>query len=309
MKLSMPILGGGLGVVVVALGGGAFGWHAWTHSPTYSLKQVASAIEHRDRYQFEKHVDIDSVLQSFVSDSTDGNAFATTLGAAVVPQAKAQIIKAIEDGQVPESSPLGRNVEKALRGDLPPIERQGRNAYFTIPITTKGGAPFSLRIHMTQVPDGYWRIDRVANVKELHELEEAEEQARKAAIAKANEERLAKLAVVARLHTSVKQGWYTRKNRFQVRFENRSDETIARFTGRIRLPAYEFDRGIRGDLDLAPGAQDNAVWEMDVNQFIAETERVYRLGETDQFEVDVDSITYADGTTVRRGNEEPSTRE
>ncbi len=41
----------------------------------------------------------------------------------------------------------------------------------------EGGAPFALKIHMTQVPDGYWRIDRIANMKELRALEEQEEAA------------------------------------------------------------------------------------------------------------------------------------
>lgn len=305
MRLSGSVLGVGIGAVVVTLGGGSLGWYAWSHSPTYSLKQLASAVEHRDRYEFERYVDVDTVIQSFATDMADGNALATAFTTALVPQLKSQVIKAIEDGTVPEESHLGQGVQKALRGELPKIDRQGRNAYFSVPITTKGGAPFALKIHMTQVPDdGHWRIDRLANMKDLRAVEEAEEKARKAAIAKANDERLAKLTVIAKLHTSVQENWYSRKNRFQIRFENKGDKAVAALTGHIRLPAYDFDHGIRGDLALAPGAQENAVWEFDVNQFIKDTERVYRLGETDQFDVDVDSITYADGTKVRRGSEE-----
>ncbi|MBX3188983.1 MAG: hypothetical protein KF819_18325 [Labilithrix sp.] len=304
MKVSGILVGGGVGLLVAA-GGGGYGWHAWTCSPTYSLKQLAAAVERRDRYDFEKYVDVDAVLRSFISDAADGNAMATAIGGAAIPQLKGEVIKAIEDGAIPESSRVGQGVQKSLRGGLPKIDRQGRNAYFTVPITTKGGAPFSLQIHMTQVPDGYWRVDRLANVKELHAAEEAEEKARKAAIAKANDEQLAKLVVVAKLHTSVQENWYSRKNRFQIRFENRSDKEIARMTGHIRLPAHEFNHGIRGDIGLAPGQQTNGVWSFDVNRFMEDTERVYRLGETDEFDLDVDSLTFADGTTVRRGSEEP----
>jgi hypothetical protein len=152
---------------------------------------------------------------------------------------------------------------------------------------------------MTQVPDGHWRVDRIANMKELRQAEAEEEKARKAALAKANADKLAQLHVVAKVHTSVAQGW-TKKNRFQVRFENRGDKPISAMTGRIRLPAQEFDHGIRGTLELARGKADNAVWEFDVNQFIADTVRVYALGETDAFEVEVDSLTYADGSKVER---------
>jgi hypothetical protein len=155
---------------------------------------------------------------------------------------------------------------------------------------------------MTQVPDGYWRIDRIANMKELHALEEQEEAASKAAIAKANEEKLSKLVVTAKLHTSVRDGW-ERKNRFQVRFENKSERTITGLTGRIRVPSAGFDHGIKGRIELAPGASENSVWELDVNRFIEDTERVYALGETDNFDVDIDSLAYADGTKVARGDE------
>ncbi len=299
MKRSLII--GGVAVLVSG-SGAAYGWHEWTHSPTYSLKQVASAVEHRDRYELEKYVDIDSVLQSFVADAADGNPLASALGGAVLTQLKPQIIKAIEDGSVPADSQFGKGIQRSLGGRLPQIDRQGRNAYFAIDLTTNGGAPFALKIHMTQVPDGYWRIDRIANMKELRAVEEQEEAARKAAIAKANEEKLSKLVVAAKLHTSVRDGW-ERKNRFQVRFENTSDRTITGLTGRIRVPSTGFDHGIKGQLELAPGASENGVWEFDVNRFIEETERVYALGETDRFDVEVTSLAFSDGTKVARGDE------
>jgi len=117
---------------------------------------------------------------------------------------------------------------------------------------------------------------------------------------------LAKLGVVARLHTSHTEGpWgLQKKNRFQIRFENKSDKRVASMTGRIRFPAHDFDEGIKGVVDLGPGEASNFVWSIDANQFIEPTMRIFRLGETDDFFVDVDSLTYADGTKVRRGSEE-----
>lgn len=291
------------GVAVLLLsGGGGYGWYEWTHSPTYSLKQVGQSVEQRDRYAFERYVDVDSVIQSFMADASEGNPLATALGGAVATQLKPQIIKAIEEGSVPVDAQIGKKLYGAMTGRLPQIERQGRNAYFSIDVVSKGGAPFALKIHMTQVPDGYWRIDRVANFKELRALEEAEEKARKAAIAKANDEKLSKLNVVAKLHTSVRDGW-SRKNRIQVRFENKGDTGISGLTGHVRFPAQDFDHGIKGTVDIAAGATYNAVWEFDVNQFIRDTESVYALGETDQFDVAIDSVSYSDGTKVARGDE------
>lgn len=301
------LLAGGAGIVfVLGGGGGAFAWRAHTRSPAYSLKQVSAAVDHRDRYEFEKYVDVDGLLQAFLSDAADGNPLAGAVGTAAIGSLKPQIIKAVEEGTIPTESQIGKGIAKLRAAPAPPaIVQDGRNAYFNIDIATQGGAPFALKMHMTQVGDGHWRVDRVTNWKELRAAEAEEEKARKAAIAKANDEKLAKLHVVARLHTSVHGSWeWEKKNRFQVRFENKSEKTITGMTGHIRFPAQGFDKGISADLKIAPGAAETAVWENDVNRFMTETVRVYALGETDAFIVDVDSLTMSDGTKVRRGDED-----
>lgn len=300
MSRAKWIVAGGAAVALGLTAG--IGWHLWTHSATYALREIAHAVDRHDRYEFERYVDVDGVLQSLVADLAEENGLASAIGGAMTPQLKAKIVKAVEDGTVPPDSRFGQNVQKALGGELPKVERQGKNAYFGIPTTTDGGAPFTLKIHMTEVPDGYWRVDRVTNMKELRAMEAAEERARKAAIAKANDEKLAQLRVIAKLHTSLEQGW-EKKNRFQVKFENGSDKTIASFSGRIRVPSAEFDHGIRGSLDVPPGSTENAGWEFDVNRYIPDTVRVYAMGETDRFEVDVDTLSYADGTKVQRGSD------
>ncbi|AKV02200.1 hypothetical protein AKJ09_08863 [Labilithrix luteola] len=294
------ILIGGASALALSLAGGV-GWYQWTHSPTYSLVQIASAVEQHDKYTFEKHVDLDSVLESLVADASDGNPLATALGGALVTRVKPVVLKAVEDGVVPGDSPLGKSMQKAMSGKVPELERQGRNAHFFVVVTTTRGAPFNLKLHMTQVPDGYWRIDRIANMKEFRALEDAEEAARKAEIAKANEAKLSALKVAAKLHTSVREGW-SRKNRFQVKFENRGEVPIAAFTGRIKFAAHNFDAPVRGTIDLAPGQAGNGAWEFDVNQFLRYTEEVYALGETDEFDVVIESLNFADGTKVARGD-------
>lgn len=274
-------------------------WREWTHSPKYSLKAVAAAVEKRDRYEFEKHVDLDTMLASFFADLTDGNALAAAVGGAALPQVRAQIIKAIEDGKVPTDSKLASGVQKTLSGELPAIERDGRNAYFSIPTTTNGGAPFTLKLHMTQVADGYWRIDRFTNMKELRSTEAEEERLKKLAAAKAIEDKLKELHIAAKLHTSIGDSW-DRKNRFQVRVENKSAKTVAKMTGHIRVASAELNEGVQGSLDIAPNTTGNLTWELDVNRFIPSTVRTYAMGESDRFELDIESITYADGEKVQR---------
>lgn len=288
-------------LTLVAGATGATIWHATTSSPSYALKQIAVALQQRDRYAFEKYVDVDSVLQSIAAGATEGNVLASAIGDAVLSHIRPQITEAIEEGLMFKNPQVSTAMEKATASAAPQIERIGHNAWFVVPIATKGGAPFSLRIHMAQAQEGHWRIDRVANVAELRKIEEEEEKERKTAIAKANDEKLSTLRILAKLHTSVRDGW-DRKNRFQVRFENTNDKPITSFTGQIRVTGAGFKQGIKGTLKLAPGKTDNGVWEFDVNRFIADTERVFALGESDQFDIDVDSISFADGSHVARGD-------
>ncbi|WP_394822286.1 hypothetical protein [Pendulispora albinea] len=56
-------------------------------------------------------------------------------------------------------------------------------------------------------------------------------------------------------------------------------------------------------MELAPGASEDGVWEFDVNRFVQDPERVYALGETDEFDADIQSLTFSDGTRVARGRD------
>jgi hypothetical protein len=302
MKPVRLIIAGSILLLLVIAGAG--GWYAWSHSPKYSLKAVARAVEHHDRYEFEKHVDVDTAIQSMIADSTGGNALAASLGAGMAAQMKAQVFKAVEDGNLSSDSYLGKVVHTVVEGGNLAIDQQGRNAYFPIPITTKGGAPFSLKVHMTQVPDGYWKIDRIANMAELHAIEETEAKVAKVAAAKAIADKLAKVKVIAKLHTSVVDDG-EKKNRFQIRFQNDTGQPLTAISGKLRVPKAQFDHGITATLNLAPAGAENAVWQFDVNQFIPDTVRLFALGETDEFEVHVDAATFGDGSKIERAAEDP----
>jgi len=267
----------------------------------YSLREIVGAVQQRDRYKFERYVDVDTLIQSFVAEYSQDNPLAMAIATTMTSSLKQQVTKAIEDGTVSTDSQLGYGLSTFMSGTAEQrIERQGPNAYFFVPTKTKGGSPFKLRFHLTQVPDGYWRVDRATNFKDLLAAEAVEEAGRKALLEKALAERLSKLEVVAKLHTSITDGW-NRTNRFQLRLKNNSDKPITGMTGKIMSAATGFDQGIRGDVRLAPGETQNGVWEFRVNQFIPETERMYALNETERFDVEIESIAFADGSNLKRG--------
>ena len=293
-----------VGVIVLAgCVASGIGWIMWTHSPAYSLREIVTAVRERDRYKFERYVDTETLIQSMMADYVEQSPMAMTLANTMTSSLKQQVTKVIEDGTLNTEYRFGYGLSTFIQGgpDLE-LNRQGTNAYFVVRIKTNGGAPFKLRFHMTQVPDGYWRVDRATNVRELSLAEAAEEAARKAILEKELEGQLTKLYVVAKLHTSISgdYGW-ERKNRFQIRFKNNADKTINGMTAKITCASSGFDEGVRGDLHIAPGEAANGVWEFRVNQFIPETERMYALGETDHFDVVIDSISFDDGSKIKRG--------
>jgi hypothetical protein len=304
MKRS-KLLSSGVALLLL-LGGGGGAWLLWSHSPTYALRQIVLAVQERDRYRFDRYVDVEGVISSFVADYAADNPLALAVANTLTTSMKQQVTKAIEDGSTTSDSQFGKGVSSLTSGTLDlHLERQGTNAYFAVPIKTNGGAPFNLRFHMTQVPDGYWRVDRATNVKDLLSVQAREEAARKAALAKEIEEQLAQLAVLAKLHTSINPDGWSPKNRFQVRFQNNSAHALSGMTGRIKSGAAGFDEAISGeDLGLAPGKAGNVVWEFRVNQFIAPTTKMYAMQDTDRFEVEVDSLTFADGSSVKHTDSE-----
>lgn len=292
-----------IGVVMIS-GGLAIGWMKWTHSPTYTIREIAVAVQQRDRYKFDRYVDVDGLIQSILADYSDGAPLAMAMAGALTASLKQQVAKVIEDGTVNPDSQFGQGLSNLMTKPAAlQFEQQGPNAYFLVPIKTKGGAPFDVRFHMTQVPDGCWRVDRITNVKELISTEASEEAARKAALEKRIDEQLAKISVMAKLHTSVAHGW-SRINRFQVKLQNKLDKTVSRFTGKIACHAAGFDAAIKGTMLMAAGETSNATWEFHVNQFEAETENMYALGETDGFDVEIDSVEFEDGSHIKRGEVE-----
>jgi hypothetical protein len=90
-----------------------------------------------------------------------------------------------------------------------------------------------------------------------------------------------------------------------VRLQNNAPQPISGLSGRITCAAAGFDEGISGvDINLTPGQAGNIVWEFRVNQFMAPTEKMFAMQDTDRFEVRIDSLTFADGSSVKRGEDE-----
>lgn len=292
----------GAAFVVLAIAAGV-SITAWRHSPTYALRAIATAVRERDRAEFERHVEVDSLIQSFILEFTGDSPLAATAVAAAAVSFRGQMTAILEDGNLNTDSRIGMAVDALRRGETETkLEHVGVNAYFSLPTRTSEGSPFSIRLHMAQMTDGQWRVDRAVNVKEMKTLEDAEEAARLAKEAAELEEKLSKLRVVARLHTSVGGGWH-RVNRFQFRFANDSTKPMRSVNGRIRCTQAGFDEAVELNLSsLPPGKSTIGLWNFDVNQFIRPTEAVYAMGESEAVDFLVEAIFFADGTQLARAS-------
>ncbi len=286
----------GAGLLLAAVGIG--GWTHWVRSPRYSLLRLAEAVEGRNRYEMERYVDLDALIESFTSALAADNAIGLALLPSLTAGVRQEVSHAVEDGTFSSDSRVGQAAGDFLR-DMNKIdpERTGPNAYFGFPVRTKGGATFSLKFHMVQHPDGYWRLDRATNVKDLLALEASEEKTRIAALKAAAKDEIAKLEVVAKLHTALGSG-SDRTNLFQVRFKNNAEKPLLKIRGQLRNRKTGFEQPIDSELHLAAGAIENMKWGFDVNPLEPESTRMFAMGETDQFEVNVTWINFADGTIV-----------
>jgi hypothetical protein len=107
----------------VLLAGGTFAYWHWTHTPTYSLRQIQKALETHDVAKFEKHVDIQSVSSRLIDDmmshalketqpQSGAEGLGTALAAGLVQLMKPRLVEAIREQAVRlvEQGDLGRSI-------------------------------------------------------------------------------------------------------------------------------------------------------------------------------------------------------
>lgn len=207
----------GIGLIVVVLCALAFYFLYYIKTPSYSLNIVREAVAKHDVATFEKHVDLDKVLDKGFDDliaaevqkgeDSLANPFVAgiinMIKPALVNGVKADILSKVKGEAKAEKQNENiaqKFVDKAFRGktesftieDVSEVSETGENAVIALSMRHKlAGSEIELRLNMAKLSDGTWRVVGIDN---LAEFLAATEKAEKAKLAELNKPIAAQMA-------------------------------------------------------------------------------------------------------------------
>jgi hypothetical protein len=179
-------------VIVLVAGAlcGVLTFSAWVETPSYTLYRIKRAVDTQDLETFRYYVDLDSVLDHALRE-VGGKFFNREKAENPEGQSPQQpshkgLLKGLLSRLAPEVKGLVQDgarwaVERmitqprkkslipypALVAAMWQVRKEGGQAFrrVSLPIKTKQGAIVEVRMH--EVPDSYWRVVEVTNVKAL----------------------------------------------------------------------------------------------------------------------------------------------
>lgn len=253
----------GLVLLVVLLLASLGAWLYVTGTPQYSLRQVAKAVEGRDRAMFERYVDvertvgsaIDGVMDAFLRQAIDSasqsdNPFAVigaTLGAAMIENVKPAAVRAatktildgVESGSIADAfreaggegqavGPLNltssASLDDARFMGVTRVDKSNGHAVVGLAIRYEVlDTTLVLHIEMEK-GDGRWRIVGVKDLGEFLSTLVAIEQARLAEINRRIKQEMDRFVEVVSLESRIRsRGWFQNDLEVAIRVGNLSD--------------------------------------------------------------------------------------
>lgn len=193
----------GIGVVAGIICLVAFYFFYWVKTPTYSLNIIKEAVQKHDVTTFERHVDMDTLytkaFDDFIvaTDKIEGkNSLANPLAAGFIQMFKAPVVAALKAATIEgikgedknatakkdDAANMANNIkgrsglDKAVFKDVSVISTEGDTALVAIKLhNRKVDKDFSLKVKMTKLDDGKWKLKEVANLVEfMVEVDNAE---------------------------------------------------------------------------------------------------------------------------------------
>lgn len=192
-----------LGSVVLA--GLAFaGFSYWQQTPEYSLLQIKQALDTKDSYLFEKHVDLERLIsrgvdtfikswmnqqdQSYDSEAEElGATLAKNIIEGIAPLATLylknlvidQVEGSISNNEDGEGNSVVENLfsvnpeqrmgikESLATAEQEHLRQDGNNAFLGVSIVNKESAQTLLIEFKLQKYDDYWRVTEISNLETL----------------------------------------------------------------------------------------------------------------------------------------------
>jgi hypothetical protein len=168
-----------IAILLLAGIGAAVWWIDFTHSPAYSIGQLAEAVQRRDWDGVQKYVDIDSVVRHAVDaavskavkqDTTGLGALAAGIvkstKADLVAQAKLTLRQGVEQGQSTLATDSISSVGFFAINQVKSVTYVGDEALVTVEVPLARGKPLELKLRMKRVGD-HWRVIAIDNILDL----------------------------------------------------------------------------------------------------------------------------------------------
>ncbi len=184
---------GVIGAVILAV---AFYFFYWTKTPTYSVGLIKEAYETHDVVKFEKHVDLDSVLNHFFDDAivaegqiTGQNLTPNPFAAGFIQMLKPTIVDAMKtgimnavkgekgDNQSAQSS-TNEQINKTIESrfdtkdvafrDISVLDKENNIATVALKFhSDKADKDYEIHAKMYKLDDGTWCLKEFSNATEL----------------------------------------------------------------------------------------------------------------------------------------------
>lgn len=304
-----------MGVSLVAVS--SFGYNYWTSTPEYSLIQIKKSIDTHNISLFQKHVDIDSVVnravdvligqvldESIDSDSSGLEALGASLAAGmvmlmkpkIVEYATSKIVHFIEEGKGPQKADQqsAKEAQKTLSGvesffsnhkeiKQSYLKKQENIAYLGIQrFDEKLKDVITLEFKLRKM-DGYWQLVEVSNLEVMMSRIET-----------LRSDRLAEInqPIIQRINQSISLGGFTKENREKNSWDqkvmvsavisNNTNEVISELliVGEILDSNQNLVRELNLEISELPiGKDQNFWWEFDINKFNDEDVKLFSLPE------------------------------
>lgn len=164
-------------VVVLALLVAFAAWTNYTHSPNYSLAQLARAVADKDWKGVQKYVDVEAVVNQQVDTATtetfgDGDSWHGAVAAKVAEWAKPGLTHGAKDvlHAVVEMGPDRPNAAVDLAGlsatmSIKSVTRQGDHALVSLEAAYGNERAINVKLRMKRVDD-YWRVIAIEDIAE-----------------------------------------------------------------------------------------------------------------------------------------------
>ena len=197
-------------VAVLVIAAGVGGYIYYKRTPTYSLTLIQDAVKEHNWEKFSHHVDVkelsDSVFDDFIMAAMEEDktmdSSAKQMAAGFAQMFKPMLTNAVENAlkEYVEKGQVGKNDSEEKKGQEQPAEAATDNLVnsahanevkFTGVKSTstdgdlatvalgirndKLGRDFELKVSMSQLEDGTWKVRKISNLKEfLKNVQEAE---------------------------------------------------------------------------------------------------------------------------------------